>query len=241
MKSHQEWGALEGKEREWARGNEAADLLAKRAVSLHPSWTSYQRTEAERAWQQAVEVARLSARAIARWPKATRAPQRCHTSAAERCRQQELRTRQREQRHRAQKLCETDALKTHAWRTWQGGHQRCARCAAHQDQAAARRPCPGGLTKVEETALSARERGHQPWIATVLAPRGDFASLMVMCGHCGGYSQGGNARTRLGLPTCTPTDSGREALGMVRRGKHPRWPGYLVTSFQPVTVEESYE
>ena len=73
VKAHQAWQTLHDPlEKARARGNERADALAKQAALGHTQWAKYQRQEVEDQWNQAVAVAELTGKAIARWPRAVR-------------------------------------------------------------------------------------------------------------------------------------------------------------------------
>ena len=226
---------MQGQERDWARGNEAADWLAKFALSLHPRWSRYERDEADRSWERAVAIATLSAKAIARWPKATRAPRKPRSTDK---RQQE---EQRRQRLEAQQREAQAAFATHAWRRWHGvgAQERCARCAALSGQPAALRPCTTGLTRVEEAAERGRAQGHTVWIATVQGPGSALASLMAVCNVCGAYSQGCPAASRLS-GICRPTGRSLATLGRIRRGLHPRFgSAHIISSYEPIVWGEA--
>ena len=244
VKAHQVWQhVIDPIERRRARGNTRADELAKQALQGHTRWAKYEYAEAEEEWEKALQVAALTGRAVARWPKATRSEKRQPT-------QDDLDARERRKiakaaaqaAHRAESSLQARAARaTHEWHSWQGA-VRCMVCGIKQQQRAACQPCVAERPKLCRIADAASARGHKPLhVATVLAPGGSNTGLLLFCNHCGACSQGGQARTRL-EGACAPTDSGRYALNRIKRGLHPRatsqWRGFTVDTVHQMEWED---
>ena len=234
VKAHQEWqNVTDPVEKCKARGNARADELAKQALREHPRWAKCEYAEAEEEWTRALQVATMTGRAVARWPKATRSERRQAT-------QDELDARARSQRDKAEakearrqeaQVQARTARDTHSWHSWQGAI-RCSVCGIRQQQRAASSPCAAERPRLCQIADAASARGHQQLrIATVVAPEERSTGLLLFCGHCGASSQGGRARTRLD-DACIPTESGQYAISRIKRGLHPRatrqWQGYTI-------------
>ena len=241
--AHQAWQHMEDSiAKARARGNDRADQLAKQALKFHRQWAKTEYDEVDRQWEQALAIATLSGQAIARWPKAKRSERRQRTvqeqeaTAARR----ETRMAAREEQRRQTMHSQAAAAETHLWSDWRG-HLRCIHCGTSKHGAAAKLPCPDEQPKVCTIADKARDQGHVKLLAAaVLAPSGHCASALVICGHCGAFSQGRHTSSRLDGP-CIPTKSGAYMLDRVRRGRHPRWKDHSVSGLAPLQHADADE
>ena len=244
VKAHQAWRTVQDEEeRRKAKGNDRADELAKQALQQHPRWAKHEYAEVAEEWEQALVIAEITGRAVARWPKATRSERRraSQTELDARATRQEAKAKATAARKQAEATRNRAATASHAWQTWQG-QTRCIACGVRKQQRAAATPCTATRPKVCQIADAARTRGHQQLqVATVLAPAGHSTGLLLFCGTCGACSQGGQAKSRLD-DECSPTNSGRYALSRIKRGLHPRatsqWRGYLIDSMHQLGWEE---
>ena len=235
VKAHQEWQSIEDvDEKRLAKGNARADELAKQALKRHARWAKYEYAEVEEAWEKALQIAALTGRAVARWPRAMRSEKRQPTQE-DRAAQEARKAAQqdaRKEKAKAEAVQQKAGQYSHSWSTWQG-QTRCTTCGIRQQQKAARSPCLADRPRVCQIADAAQQRGHrQIQVATMAAPEGAEAALLVCCGICGAFSQGSKGKSKLD-GACIPSDSGRYALSRIRRGLHPRatsqWRGHTVT------------
>ena len=232
VQAHQKVDAIEGSlAKRRAQGNDRADSLAKQALQQHPRWSKQETAEAKADWEQAMQIAILTGRAIARWPKASRADKRPRSKEdaarkAEKAEQQQAARAAKEAAARA-------AVTTHHWHRWQG-ITRCTMCGIRREQQLARRPCDASRPHLCRLADEARLHGHERLqLAVMRAPSGE-TGLLLFCGQRWAFSQSGTKVTN----SCSKSTSGRYALSRLHRGLHPRataeWRGYQAVDLMPM-------
>ena len=247
VKAHQNWQGIEDlDERRLAKGNARADALAKQALQGHTRWAKYEYAEAEEAWTQAVQIATLTGRAVARWPRATRSEKRQPTQETREAREARKAAKReaKAEKLKAEAVQSKTALNSHAWSTRQG-HTSCTNCGVKQQQKAARSPCTAVRPRICQIADAARQRGHrQLQVAAIAAPEGGNDALMLCCGGCGASSHGSKAKSKFDEP-CVQSASGRYAVSRIKRGLHPRateqWRGYTIASLHQLQWESESE
>ena len=242
VKAHQHLDALDGIDLELARGNKAADELAKQANHRHPQPCSSHKKVTAAQLDDAEQVALLVGRASARWPRARdpgagRAQLREQLTAAQRHERASRRRADRKQQRDASvtKKQVTDA--THEWVRWRGA-MRCKRCLCQRSGTTP--VCPGFSATFCQVLTSAPSRGHRLWAAEALPPGGCSAPLpFLACVRCGAWRTVGKS-VRLDGQCVAPSKHGQSAIRRMRRGLFPRadrrWDGYWLASAMPADL-----
>ena len=220
-----------------ARGNDAADRAAKRALASHPCQSSVVLQQWAQDWEDAIATARLIIAVGPKWP-AARAPdggrlacprRRTHLADAKASRAaaaQEAKARQRV------------AISSHNFQMCRGV-LRCTNCSAHFSKGgAAVRLCPGQRAWLN--ALAENPRGHRLLAGKVLRP-GEEPSRLVMCMRCGAWAETGTSLAlKRGCPE-QPSRAALEAIRRVREGLHPKCGksarGGTVSSLRPFAAK----
>ena len=200
-----------------ARGNNAADQVAKSALSRHPAPSPVASISMVQQWQDALATARLIAAAGPLWP-AVQPPggrrQRLQKVAKEGCANLPAPAlKARAARARAA---------THSWADFRGV-SRCSKCWAVKSKlgVATKADCPGRSALHADVIEAAPRLGHDLWAAEVCRPR-CAPSCVLVCMRCGAYVEtGGNPD--LQVWECTPPSKhGLAQIARVRRRLHPR-------------------
>ena len=240
VKAHQQLDTLQGRDLELARGNAAADELAKAASSRHPQPCSAHKASTAAQLADAEQVALLIGRASARWPRARdpgagRALLREQLTAVQRRERASRRRADREERKHARAAQQRVTDATHEWVRWRGA-TRCKRCLCQRSSTTS--ACPGVAAAFCRVLTGASARGHRIWAAEAVPPGGCSAPLpFLACIQCGAWRTVGNS-ARLDGQCAAPSKHGMSAIRRMRRGVFPRadrrWTGYSLADLMPV-------
>ena len=215
VKAHVEVDACKNEFEEYcARGNDAADALAKAALRRHPGQSEYDLKTWTREWTDAVATARLIAEVGPTWPAARPREGRHLVASARRTAQHERQAAAAAQRSRRQ-----EALATHQWRRARG-LLRCAACMVPRSRTgAAAAPCPGKAAWLTE--LVAQPQGHRLYAADVVRP-GETPGPLVICMKCGSWTESGcSAALR---DECNDKPSSKHAASAIDRARRGLFP-----------------
>ena len=200
------------------RGNAHADAAAKAARAAHPATPPYLQTLLAQEWSDAEATARLIARAGPLWPAAR--PPGGRRLGKRRFREvhgcENLPAAQLKAREVARRAA------THRWQSCRGV-VRCGCCWAVRSKGgiAANSDCPGQSAMHRRTAEAAPRMGHDLWGASVIRS-GSAPSFLMICLHCGAFSESGDNPTLHGERCTALSRHGRQQARRAKFGLHPR-------------------
>ena len=223
-----------------ALGNDAADSLAKSATALHPAAAASDAGRFELASSDALKVAELMAKALARWPSSAGRHEFTADHIAKRDAAAELRRRRRERNLAERIRAAQSRAASHEWGEW-GQLQQCRRCFLPRKSGEAFE-CAGAPLKLFAAASAALQRGHKMYLGVLHRGDGQCPAPFVCCLRCGAWCQTGISLRKHSLLSteCKNPRKRPDSVARVLRGRHPKcaapYTQFSVETLQPLST-----